>query len=333
MPNGTGRFMSNVGEIGGRSRVFLTYVPQNLKPGAPLLIMFHGGGGDGPMARLGTGGVYDHLADRDGFVVVYPYGIGSSWNTCRKAQSNVARRWDVDDIGFVEAMIEQSVRNYGIDRKRVFATGHSNGGQISYRLMLERPDLVAGVAAVSSNLPAPRNMDCVAKNVPTPVMTINGTADPVALYDGGQRPEAAMARRCRRRRRWLISPSSTARTANPEITRLPHVKESDPTSVDRIAWMQPGKPPVVLYTVHGGGHVVPQPYLSLSAQRRPHDRGHERTRRDLGILLETASPRISDFRAASALSQNQTPVRCCRGAATARCANRLRTAPASLSVR
>jgi len=108
VPNGTGRFMSNVGEIGGWDRVFLTYVPQNLKPGAPLLIMFHGGGGDGPMARLGTGGVYDQLADRDGFVVVYPYGIGSSWNTCRKAQSNVARRRDVDDIGFVEAIIERA---------------------------------------------------------------------------------------------------------------------------------------------------------------------------------------------------------------------------------
>ena len=68
VPDGTGRFMSNVGDIGGRSRVFLTYVPKSLKPGAPLLIMFHGGGGDGPMARLGTGGVYDHLADRDGRV-------------------------------------------------------------------------------------------------------------------------------------------------------------------------------------------------------------------------------------------------------------------------
>src|SRR5262245_8141163 len=123
VPNGTGKFMNNVGEIGGRSRVFFTYVPNSLKPGAPLLIMFHGGGGDGAMARLGTGGVYDHLADRDGFLVVYPSGIGRSWNTCRKAQSNVARRWEVDDLGFVEAIIEQSVRSYGIDRKRVFVTG------------------------------------------------------------------------------------------------------------------------------------------------------------------------------------------------------------------
>jgi polyhydroxybutyrate depolymerase len=259
VPDGTGRFMSNVGEIGGRDRVFLTYVPKTLKPGAPLLIMFHGGGGDGPMARLGTGGVYDHLADRDGFVVVYPYGIGRSWNTCRKAQSNVARRWDVDDIGFVEAIIEQTARAYAIDRKRVFATGHSNGGQISYRLLLERPDLVAGVAAVSSTLPAPENMDCVAKNVPTPVMTINGTADPVALYNGGQRPGGNGP---------ALSTQATmeyfaklnGQDGPPETIQLPHVRESDSTSVERVAWTAPGKPPVVLYTIHGGGHVVPQPH-------------------------------------------------------------------------
>jgi len=152
VPDGTGRFMSNVGDIGGRSRVFLTYVPKSLKPGAPLLIMFHGGGGDGPMARLGTGGVYDHLADRDGFIVVYPYGVGRSWNTCRKAQSNVARRWDVDDIGFVEAIIEQSARAYGIDRKRVYAGGLSGGGLMAYRLACLAADMFAAIAPVSGSL-------------------------------------------------------------------------------------------------------------------------------------------------------------------------------------
>jgi polyhydroxybutyrate depolymerase len=260
VPNGTGKFMHNIGAIGGRDRVYLTYVPTNLKPGAPLLIMFHGGGGDGPMARLGTGGVYDQLADRDGFLVVYPYGIAMSWNTCRKAQSNAARRWEVDDLGFVEAIIEQSARSYGIDRKRVFATGHSNGGQISYRLMLERPDLVAGVAAVSSNLPAEGNMDCVPKNVPTPVMTINGTADPVALYNGGQRSGGTNGPSRSTDATMEYFTKLNGQDGEPDVTRLPHVRDNDPTWVERTAWTQPGKPPVILYTIHGGGHVVPQPF-------------------------------------------------------------------------
>jgi len=260
VPNGTGEFLNSIGKIGGRERVFITYVPKSLKPGAPLLIVFHGGGGDGPMARLGYGGVFDQLADRDGFVVVYPYGVARSWNTCRKAQSNAARRWDVDDIGFVEAIVEQSARSHGIDRKRVFVTGHSNGGQLSYRLLLERPDLVAGVAAVSSNLPAPNNMDCVAKNVPTPVMTINGTADPVALYNGGQRPGGTNGPSRSTDETMAYFAKLNGQEGPPEKTRLPHVRDSDTTWVERVAWTRPGKPPVVLYTIHGGGHVVPQPF-------------------------------------------------------------------------
>src|SRR5262252_8672263 len=81
----TGTINRNVGTIDGRERTFVTYVPPNLKPGSPLLIMFHGGGGDGPTARIGTGGEFDALADRDGFVVVYPDGIARSWNTCQGA--------------------------------------------------------------------------------------------------------------------------------------------------------------------------------------------------------------------------------------------------------
>ena len=260
VPNGTGTFMNNIGTIAGRERVFITYVPKSLKPGAPLLIVFHGGGGDGPMARLGYGGVFDQLADRDGFVVIYPYGVGRSWNTCRKAQSNVARRWEVDDLAFVEAMIEQSARSYAIDRKRVFVTGHSNGGQLSYRLLLERPDLVAGAAAVSSSLPAESNMDCMPKNVPTPVMTINGTADPVALYDGGQRPGGTNGPSRSTKETMEYFAKLNGQGGEPEVTRLPHTKDNDPTWVERTAWTEPGKPPVILYTIHGGGHVVPQPH-------------------------------------------------------------------------
>jgi polyhydroxybutyrate depolymerase len=260
VPNGTGEFTNSIGMIGGRERLFITYVPKSLKPGAPLLIVFHGGGGDGPMARLAYGGIFDQLADRDGFVVIYPYGIARSWNTCRKAQSNAARRWEVDDLGFVEAMIEQSARTYAIDRKRVFVTGHSNGGQLSYRLLLERPDLVAGIAAVSSSLPAESNMDCMPKNVATPVMVINGTGDPVALYDGGQRPGSRNGPSRSTKDTMAYFARLNGQSGEPEVTRLPHVRASDSTWVERTAWTETGKPPVVLYTIHGGGHLVPQPH-------------------------------------------------------------------------
>jgi len=258
VPRGTGTFTRNFGAIGGRDRLFTVYAPKDLKPGAPLVLVFHGGGGDGPMVRLGTGGEFDLLADRDGFVVAYPDGIAKAWNACSKGQTNAARRWDVDDVAFAEAIIESVVAKYAIDRTRVFATGHSNGGQFSYRLALERPRLIAGIAAISANLPAADNLACVPQNVPIPVMIINGTSDPVSYYDGGRRPGSPFGRSRSTQATVEYFSEVNGLTGPPETTRLPHVKDSDPTSVERIAWTAPGKPPVILYKVNGGGHVVPQ---------------------------------------------------------------------------
>src|SRR5215472_3840213 len=68
-PKTTGTFTRSQGVIGGRERSFFVYQPRDLKPGAPLLFMFHGGGGDGGEAREGTGGEFELLADQYGFVV------------------------------------------------------------------------------------------------------------------------------------------------------------------------------------------------------------------------------------------------------------------------
>src|SRR4051794_23115530 len=83
-PKMAGLFTHSQGSIGGRDRSFFVYEPRDLKPGAPLLFMFHGGGGDGGAAREATGGEFELLADRYGFVVVYPDGIARSWNGCRR---------------------------------------------------------------------------------------------------------------------------------------------------------------------------------------------------------------------------------------------------------
>ena len=260
-PETTGTFNRNTGMIGGRERSFIEYVPRDFKPGASLVLVFHGGGGDGPMARDGTGHEFDLLADRHGFVVVYPDGLAMSWNGCRKLQNRIAERRGIDDVGFVDAIIEEEAVRRGIDRKRVFALGHSNGGALAYRLGLERPDKFAGIAAISSNLPAGDNFDCQPRNAPIPVMIINGTADPVSAYDGGSSARGTYRGR-------MLSTDATVQyfatlnglSAPADIARLAHVNPSDRTWVERVSWTAPGKAPVVLYTIHGGGHVVPQPY-------------------------------------------------------------------------
>lgn len=267
-PQTGGSFTRNVGTVAGRERSFFIYVPKQLKPGAPLLFVFHGGGGDAGIAREGTGRGFEVLADRYGFVIAYPDGISRSWNNCRKEPASAAKRMKVDDLAFVDAMIAQAAAQHRIDVKRVFAAGHSNGGALAYRLAMERPSAFAGIAAISSNLPSPDNMDCKPLGAPMPVLIMNGTADPVSPYEGGRRM---------RNDRFVGGALSTDETAQywrnvnglpeqAETMRLPHVNPSDRTSVDRVSWTAPGKPPVVLYTINNGGHVVPQPYWRFPRQ-------------------------------------------------------------------
>jgi polyhydroxybutyrate depolymerase len=261
-----GSISLKAGKIGGRDRRYAIYVPKELKPKSPLLIVLHGGGGDGPLIRQGTGFEFDMLADANSFVVVYPDGIGQGWNACRKGTDNDATRQRIDDVAFLEAIIANEAAAHDIDKTRVFATGHSFGGQMSYRLALERPNEFAGIAAISANLPAPGSNSCQPVNAAIPVMIMNGTDDPVSPYRGGRTGRGTNQSNA-------LSTEATALyfvgrnglADMPDITRLPHGKDSDATWVERVTWAAEGKPEVILYTIHGGGHVVPQPYYRYPA--------------------------------------------------------------------
>src|SRR5262249_59182650 len=85
--------------VGALERTFVTYAPASLKAGAPILILFHGSGGDGASFRDYTGQRFDALADEKGFVVVYPDGFQGNWDDCRKAASYPARAQHIDDVG------------------------------------------------------------------------------------------------------------------------------------------------------------------------------------------------------------------------------------------
>lgn len=261
-PSLKGTISLNAGTIGGHERRYAVYVPPNLMPGAPLVIVLHGGGGDGPYMRMSTGFEFDMLADANGFVVVYPNGIDSAWNTCRKRVNNTAKRQHIDDVAFIGAIIAHEALAHGIDRKRVFATGHSFGGQMAFRLAIERPDEFAGIAAISSNLPVPADNECAVSGMPVPAMIMNGTDDPVNPYRGGRSGGGVTGGS-------VLSTEATAdffvrlngASDPPQVTRLAHQDDSDPTWVERAAWTNSGHEAVVLYTIHAGGHVVPQPYF------------------------------------------------------------------------
>jgi polyhydroxybutyrate depolymerase len=180
-----GEVAEKVITVGGRERTFIEYVPKTYKPGAPLLFVLHPSGGDGAGMRQYSNYEFDELADKYGFLVVYPEGFDNTWNDCRGGSPFSSKRLKIDDAGFIVALLNHEAAAHTIDRKRVFAAGWSNGGQLAYRLALEHPEDFAGVAAISASVPVKENLDCGQVDRPIPVMIINGTADPINPYRGG----------------------------------------------------------------------------------------------------------------------------------------------------
>ncbi|MEU5701571.1 alpha/beta hydrolase family esterase [Streptomyces aurantiacus] len=256
-------------EVAGRSRTYTVVGQGDGRPSRDLVLIFHGSKQTGQKHREFTGRAFDALADSGAAVVVYLDGYKKNWNDARRESRFPARKENVDDVGFVRAVIRKLTLKHGIDAGRVFAVGYSNGGQMVMRLMHDAPSLLAGAAVVAATMPAPENFllpHTPPAPVPMPVLLIHGTKDPIVNYEGGYM------------RWWMralfkvggrsLSAPRTAHyyavrngiTAEPVSTPLPaRPGSAGGTSVERTEYRQHGRPPVVLCTVHGGGHTIPGP--------------------------------------------------------------------------
>lgn len=165
-------------QVGGESRGYLLYVPSTWRRGrpAPLVLVFHGGGGQARGIAPHTG--FSRLAEREGFIVAYPEGLNRRWNDGRAYAATH------DDVGFVRALLDTLGRELGIDPGRVYATGISNGAMFSYRLACDLPGVLAAVAPVAGAMPADLAPGC-AHTEPVSVLAFQGTADPLMPYAGG----------------------------------------------------------------------------------------------------------------------------------------------------
>jgi polyhydroxybutyrate depolymerase len=170
----------------GRNRSAHLYVPASLPDGpVPLLVALHGGTGSGMQFRENSG--YDGLAEANGFLVVYPDGIGGAladdsmrtWNG--GACCGRAVREDVDDVAFLRQLVDELDDSHDIDPARVYATGHSNGMIMSYRLVCEAPDVFVAAAGQAGTLGVPCQPD-----TPVSVLHLHGDADTSLPIDGGR---------------------------------------------------------------------------------------------------------------------------------------------------
>ncbi len=236
--------------VGKLDRTYWYYIPATLPRNAPLVFVLHMNHQDVADIRSMTEYAFERLADQNGFITVYPDGYSSAWNDCRKYGSPVAIA-DVNDGDFIRAMIGRFSADYAIDTSRVFVVGIANGGMLALRLALEIPSEITAVTAVAASLPIDTNSVCRASGKPIPVLMINGTSDAITLYKGnplGFLSVPAIAEYFAR---------VNGQTRTPTTTRLPHRDPQDPTFVNQLTWNEPGKPEVILYSIDGGGGVLP----------------------------------------------------------------------------
>lgn len=246
----------------GRSRYYLAYIPAAARAGEPLpvLLAFHGGGGNPAQFKREAG--LDQVAEREGFLVVYPAGTGigrllQTWNAGTECCGR-ALNLDVDDVGFSRAVVEDLSRRVTVDRSRVYATGHSNGGGMTYRLAAEAPDLLAAIVPVAgASMGIPKT-----GSRPIPLLHIHSVDDPRALYDGGLGPEFP-GTDSRVNHHPVEEELAFWRALN-GCTGEPAVREErtgsagEPVqSAELLAWSCPASTPVEQWRLHGVGHGWP----------------------------------------------------------------------------
>jgi polyhydroxybutyrate depolymerase len=164
---------------GGLDRTYHLYRPPSLGPSerAPLVVVLHGGFGTGTQAEKDYG--WDREAQRHRFLVAYPDGIARSWNAGQCCGPAKAR--NVDDVGFIGAMVAQIERTQNADPRRVFITGMSNGAFMAYRLACEAPFPIAAIGSVAGTL----DTQSCGNPQRTSVMEIHGLQDQHVPFNGG----------------------------------------------------------------------------------------------------------------------------------------------------
>jgi polyhydroxybutyrate depolymerase len=261
LPRLSATIRQNAVRVGGRDRSYLVYIPASLPPQAALVIVLHGSGMDGARMRVCTGYEFDRLADQNGFVVLYPDGYRRNWNDCRKYATFPAKRENIDDVGFIRTLIARVRVEQAIDQKRVYVFGFSNGGHMAFRLAMETPEEIAAITAVAASLPTPDASSCPQQGRTSRVMLINGTGDPINPYQGGIVTLFGFASRGSVMSSMASVQNFVERsgiTGPPVRGQLPKGFSDDITSVETLTWHANGEPICCLYTVRGGGHVIPQ---------------------------------------------------------------------------
>lgn len=236
--------------IYGRNRYYKIHLPIgfSFQKSYPLVFVFHGGLGNPELIAKQTR--FSEKADKEDFIVVYPYGTGSfekkllTWNTwdcCGYADKN-----NINDVDFIKALLIKMKSEYKIDDKRIYATGLSNGGMMSYLLACELSDYFAAIAPVAASM-----FDTISCNTKSEISIIafNSVDDEHIPYNGGIGEESLVD----------IEKLPVEKVINMWAQKFDciHMHTSESSSFQKVSYKNKNGTEIILYKMFSGGHSWP----------------------------------------------------------------------------
>ena len=237
----------------GVQRQYIVHVPEDLPSSSVgLIVAMHGytGSAESIMSYSGL----NALADEYGFIVAYPQGTEDQQGN---AFFNVGYGFHtdsaVDDVGYILTLVEHLAAKHSIDPLRVYATGMSNGGDMSYLLACKAADVFRAIAPVAGTMMVATMDDCTPSG-PMPVFAINGTADNITRYAGDY--DDADGWGAYHSVDQIINLWAGHATAKAQTSTTLNYADDFSISVDRYT-AETGTTEIILYRVEGGGHDWP----------------------------------------------------------------------------
>lgn len=247
--------------VAGFVRDYLVHVPAGYsgENPVPLVVVLHGAFSSAGEIEVQTG--FSSLADREGFLVLYPNGCGifgwlRHWNSGHCC--GMAREKGIDDVGFVLKTVNEVGSRFNVDPHRIYLVGNSNGGMLAYRLAAEHPDKFAAACAVSATIggrlqESDPEWRVPEPETPVPMVILHGRSDRRIPYAGGGVSEGSEAPG-----HLSVEDSVEFWVRANRVQALPRETALRYGVVLRKAWADSEeREQVVLYTIEEWGHTWP----------------------------------------------------------------------------
>lgn len=268
VPKKAGEWQEQSMRVGTLDRWFRIYRPQSLRERAPAVVLLHGGTQSMRKIfapRAGGTRAWIDIADREGVLLIVPNGVNpktgdtrgdnQNWNDLRSQDSD--RNSTADDVAFLRQLRNEMVSNDRLDDTRIYVTGASNGGMMTYRLLLEAPECFAAAATFIAVLPAGMQ-ETPPPRRPTPLLIANGTLDPLIPWKGGPvRGQSEPLMSAPANLDWWI------RANRADRDRVTEERLADTSPDDGCRLIQSlypagtGGAPVLFLKMEGAGHALP----------------------------------------------------------------------------